>query len=87
VPRIAVYECPCCAGRVSVPVEPGRRPATRLRCEGWCVRCDGSCRDFAHRVAVERDEAPAVAAPQEIRVVRPSRRLDLPDFRLPDRPR
>lgn len=90
VPRIAVYECPCCSRRVSLPVEPGRRAATRLPCGGWCLRCDGACRDVVRRIAVEREEdtpePPTPLAPMpEVRLVKPSARLDLPDFRPRDR--
>jgi hypothetical protein len=89
MPRIAVYECPCCGRRVSDPVAAGRRAPTRQRCEGWCRRCDGACRDQARRIAVERAEEPAAAAVLEalppVRLVKPSARLDLPDFRPPER--
>ena len=88
MPRIAVYECACCGGRVSRPVPPYHRATPRLRCEGWCLRCGGSCRDVARRVAVEQEEAPDVVAEaivaERVRLVKPSPRLDLPDFRPQD---
>lgn len=89
MPRIAVYECRCCGGRVSQPVPEGVRVAPRIRCEGWCLRCDGSCRDFARRIALEREEEPprseaALEVAPTVRLARPSKRLDLPDFRPQD---
>jgi hypothetical protein len=87
MPKFAVFECPCCSRRVSIPVAPGGRVPGRTRCDGWCRRCDGACHDLARRVAVERDDGPvALEAPvaDAVRLVKPSARLDLPDFRPQD---
>lgn len=88
--RIAVYECRCCGRSVSLPMAAGHRAVARIRCEGWCLRCDGACRDVARRTAIEREEdaaplepEPALVAPT-VRLVRPSARLDLRDFRPQD---
>ena len=86
--RIAVYECPCCARRLSQPMPARRRAAPSIQCEGWCLRCGGACHDSARCIAVEPDEDPATLVQALIadaaRLVKPSRRLDLPDFRPQD---
>ena len=53
--RIATFECPCCAGRSSLPLDPGQRPPGRRACSnGGCWSCLGACRGQAVRLEVVR---------------------------------
>jgi hypothetical protein len=54
-PRAAVFECPCCLGSTSLPLQPGERAPARRACpNGGCWSCLGACRGTAQRVEVVR---------------------------------
>jgi hypothetical protein len=53
--RIALFDCPCCGGTSSIPLDPGQRPPARRACpNGGCWPCLGACRGAARRVEVLR---------------------------------
>jgi hypothetical protein len=59
-PRAAVFECPCCLGSTSLPLQPGERAPLRRACpNGGCWSCLGACRAQTRRVEVVRLPPPA----------------------------